>query len=295
MRKHLLKLFFPLLLINFLFFAVTYNVFANTVTITDNAGVFNSSDISQIQNEAQNILYPVRIMTTVKFNGSKTNFIQQASQFVQSDNQIVIAIDVRHHYLTIGGGSQVDFPTNSVTDAKAAFSNRYNNGDYAGATVAALQSLSISMGNHNAEPNAQGTSGVNNQGFPIGLLCLVGFFVLAIIVLGLVFFAKRKRNTSERFEGPSTPYYTPSQPSYSEDDGPIYRHEVNNYPTYRQGINPLVAGGLGAAGGGLVGCRAIGNGRMPLPSRFVPGAGCAPVTLGISKVVVYISRHANAI
>jgi len=227
-----------------LLLVTTMGALADTVNIFDKAGVLNTS---QVQSEAANLPYPVNIYTMNNFTGTETAFNQEAVRTLNNLHNprlIVIAIDTHKKFLAIVGGKDVSTSNSVYNDAVNAFKSSYHGGDYTGATIAALHSLKSSL---NAAPVSGNGSGQTNNaaGFSLLPLCLVGLLVLGLIAIVGVVFMRRAR-----MRVPPYPMGTPYQQPYNQGYPPNYYG-----PGYNQGagVNPLVAGGLGAAAGGFIG------------------------------------------
>ena len=208
--------------------------FASTVNIYDNAGVLSQS---QVRSEASSLSYPIDIYTTNSFTGSKSGFDQTTAGKINKSNLIVIAIDTAHRHLAIVGGRGVSLSNSQYTDARNAFSSNFHNNDYTSATLAAIDSLRSASGNGVSVPGIGGSSG---GGIGFGVLCCVGLLVLAAVaVFGIIRVRRRGGGFFNRGfnRGPVAPPYGPNYNQYNQN----------------QGINPLAAGGLGAAAGGLLG------------------------------------------
>jgi hypothetical protein len=219
----------------------TLGALADTVHISDQAGVLNTS---QVQSEAANLPYPVNIYTMNNFTGSESAFNQEAVRTLNDANNprlIIIAIDTRNKYLAIVGGKGVSTSNSVYNDAVNAFKSNYNGGDYTGATIAALHSLQSSLGGSTG-------SGVANTGagFSFLALCLVGLLVLGLIVIAALLFMRSARRRTAPY-----PMGNQYQQPYNQGYPPNYYGPGN----YQQGpgMNPWAAGGLGAAAGGLIG------------------------------------------
>ena len=221
-----------------LLLVTTMGALADTVNIFDKAGVLNTS---QVQSEAAKLPYPVNIYTMNNFTGTETAFNQEAVRTLNDAHNprlIVIAIDTNKKFLAIVGGKDVSTSNSVYNDAVNAFKSNYHSGDYTGATIAALHSLQSSLG-------AAPVSGNGSAGFSLLPLCLVGLLVLGLIVIVGVVFMRRAR-----MRVPPYPMGTPYQQPYNQGYPPNYYG-----PGYNQGsgVNPWVAGGLGAAAGGFIG------------------------------------------
>jgi hypothetical protein len=224
-----------------LLLVTTLGVLADTVNISDKAGVLKAS---QVQNEAANLPYPVNIYTMNNFTGSESAFNQEAVRTLNDAHNprlIIIAIDTHNKFLAIVGGKDVSTSNSVYNDAVNAFKSNYNDGGYTGATIAALHSLQSSIGGSTG-------SGISNTAASFNFLplCLVG-----LLVLGLIVFAGMLIMRSTRRRIPPYPMGNSYQQPYNQGYPP------NSYgPGYYQqgpGMNPWAAGGLGAAAGGLIG------------------------------------------
>jgi hypothetical protein len=221
-------------------------VLADTVHIYDVAHVLNGS---QVQSDASSLPYPIDIYTTNTFNGSTSAFDQRTSGHLTSSRLIVIAIDTQHKHLTIVGGKSVPLSSSQYSSARDAFVSSYrsSNGDYTTPTIAAIDSLKSSLGGSSPVPGASG-GGLFSGLF--GTLCCVGLVILVIV--GVIFAATRgvfRRMFGFGGRQRGVPYQQPYQQPYNQGYPPNYGPGYNQ----GQGINPWVAGGLGAAGGGLIG------------------------------------------
>jgi hypothetical protein len=238
-----------------LLFSITASAFAASVYISDPAGVL---DKSRVQSEAATLSYPLSIYTTNNFNGTPSDFDQRTRSHITQANMLVIAIDTVHKHVTIDGGSRVPLSNSQYSDAINAFRSNYNGGDYTGATLAAIGSLSTSL---RAAPAGSGSNGGNvpapasGGGALLGTLLLIGL----LVIVGLAVFAFIRRRRRGLFNQPYNPPYNEpynqyNQPYNQYNQLPYNQGYPPNYgPGARQGVNPWVAGGLGAAAGGLLG------------------------------------------
>jgi hypothetical protein len=213
---------------------------SNTVHIYDNAGVLN---VSQVQNSASNLSKDVDIYTVNNFHSTKAQFQQETRAKLGGDaNRIVMAIDTTGRYLYIVRGSNVPLSSSDIGQTVNSFSANFNNGDYTNATVSALGTMNNSL-------QAKSNSGA---GFPFAL-CLI-----PLVLLGALFFIFRARSRSMGRPGFFSGFGggprmdPPQQPGYPYNQG---YNQGGYYGPGNQGggMNPLVAGGLGAAAGGLLG------------------------------------------
>ena len=204
-----------------------------TVHVYDNARVLDSN---RVQNEASSLSYPINIYTFNNFTGTKSSFDQQAVNTINNTgnpNLIVIAIDTKDRYLAIVGGKNVSTSNGVYNDAVNAFRNNFNGGDYTGATIAAIDSLRGSLG--------------GGFGFLPGLLVAVLVIAGIAVLFGVL---RRRRRIGGYGVLYQQPYGQPYQPPYNQGYPPNYCG-----PGYNQGpgVNPWVAGSLGAAAGGFIG------------------------------------------
>ena len=215
---------------------------ADTVHIYDAANVLNHS---QVQSEASTLPDPVDIYTTKTFNGSTSAFDQRTSGHLTSSRLIVIAIDTQNKHLTIVGGKSVPLSSSQYSSARDAFVSSYrsSNGDYTTSTIAAIDSLKSSLGGGSSP--IPGASGGGLFSGLTGTLCCIGLVILVLVIVGVIFAARRGFGRRPR----GVPYQQPYQGPYNQGYPPNYGPGYNQ----GQGMNPWVAGGLGAAGGGLLG------------------------------------------
>lgn len=240
-----------------LLFTMTSDVFANTVNISDQANVLNTS---QVQSVASTLNYPVNIYTTNTFNGSQQSFNAQADAKITQTSLIIIAIDTVHRYIRVAGGSNVPLKQYQYNDAFSAFKSNFSSGaGYTNSTIAALQSLQNSLASTSGNNNTPSNAGAGFSILPFLPICCIGLFVLGGLALFGIVRGRRRRfmsGTAAPMQpgipvNPMGPMY--NQPPYGPyNQGPYYGP---GYPNgYNQGgIGPWGAGGLGAAAGGLVG------------------------------------------
>jgi hypothetical protein len=199
------------------------------------------------------------------FSGSTQQFNQSAANVVANHpDTVVIAIDTNRRYLYITAGRDVPLTNSNATDARQAFAASFNGGNYTAATVSSLNSLQSSLNAQSASSGGNGPSSNKVAGLSVGT-CLIGLLIIG----GLLFLVmRRKRATGPAGGGGfaslfnrqrvvNSNYNQPYQSSYPVNDGPYGPSYGPGYPPQQppqqQGINPLAAGGLGAAAGGLLG------------------------------------------
>lgn len=113
--------------------------------VNDNANVLN---VTQVQNEAKKLPYSMVIYTFNNFAGTRTQFDQRTLSYASGNaDSIVMTIDTVHRYIDIANGSDVPLTYSQISDATNAFVNYYHthNGDYTGASIAAIDSLQSSL------------------------------------------------------------------------------------------------------------------------------------------------------
>lgn len=225
----------------------TAPVFAADVMISDQANILNDR---QVKSAASALGYPVAIYTTdaQDFSGTTSEFDQRAQEKVINDPElIVIAISENLQHLYIARGQDVPLTNSQINSAVRSFSGNYGNGNYTGATTASLNSMRSSLASAGV-PARSSETGSGGGGFN-GLSCMIGLLILG----GLAYFAFSRRRRARSF---LNNYRQPYRP---DADVP-YRSVPAAYPAggytagYQgQGMNPWLAGGLGAAAGSLFG------------------------------------------
>lgn len=216
----------------------TLSAFADTVRISDPNRVL---DGSKVQNEGRNLPDPLDIYVISSFTGTQAQFNQRLKSHIDSTRKIVMVLDTGDKYFAVAGGTSVSLSNSQYNSAVSAFRNNFN-GSYTNATIAAIQSLENSLGS-SGNALSKGVGGIFSG--LLGTLCCVGLIVLVIV--GVLFaVGRRVFGFGGRSRGASyqQPYQQPYNQGYPPNYGPGYN---------QQGINPLAAGGLGAAAGGLVG------------------------------------------
>lgn len=223
-----------------LLFAGVPRAEASTVHVYDNARVLNTS---RVQSEAASLPKPMDIYTVNTWTQSNSAFDQETrAKLGGNPNLIVMAIDTVHRHLAIVYGASVSLTPSEVQSAVTAFANNFNNGDYTGASIAAIDSLRNSLG----APGATGLGGIFSGIF--GTICCVGLIILGLIVVFGVFMRRRLGGPFRRgMPMGNMPYQQPPMNPYNQGYPPNY------YGPQNQGMNPWAAGGLGAAAGGFLG------------------------------------------
>ncbi len=212
--------------------------FANVVEIHDQANVL---DQNQVQRAAASLADPIRIYTVPSYNGTSSDFDKEAVKDINTPQTIVIAINTSAHHLYIAGGRNAGLTSSDYNNAVTAFKNSFGNNNYTAATIAAINSLRDALNRNSGSTGSTGgttggTSGGTSEAAPASgsgfnwlyLLCCV---VLLIVIAGAIFGRRR---------------------GYG---GGWFNRSGGYGPGYQQGggVNPLAAGGLGAAAGGFIG------------------------------------------
>lgn len=176
-------------------------VLADNVNIVDNAHVL---DAAQVAGQASQLPYAVNIYTTKTFTGTTDAFDKFTTTLIgpNDSNLIVINIDTMHRHLAIDGGTQVPLSNDQYASAIQTFTQNFNNGDYTGATVAALQSLNTALApppdTNGYPPNGQIDPG-QGQTFPNSGLdtssVMPFIFTASVIVVVLFIIRAATRST----------------------------------------------------------------------------------------------------
>jgi hypothetical protein len=256
----------------------TRTVHASSVQIRDDASVL---DRDQMRSTASQLSLPVSISTVRTFEGPKSDFIRNTEQALTGQDAIALGIGVEQRYLAIVAGKQVGLSAEQIVQAREAFAQAYGgnagaNSNYTAATLAALESLQASLGNGSAD-------GIANPLQLVGRVLSnpLTWLLLILALTGISLFVLRRfsgpRNAMDPVMGmpwqqspgpkdeygrsidPDTGYVSQrygSLPSYGsgyDPNGYVGRPMYNpGYPP-QGGMNPWMAGGLGALGGGFLG------------------------------------------
>ncbi len=145
---------------------------ASAVTITDQAGVL---DTGRVLTEARKLNNPVVIFTTRTFGGDQEALNQAAREQLPTQDAIAIEVDVTHRHLSIQSGQKAKLSNEQASDAVSAFRGNFHEGDYTGATIAALDSVQDALN------GGGGSSSLSTVGAIVAFLLIAG-------TLGLVFF-----------------------------------------------------------------------------------------------------------
>jgi hypothetical protein len=284
LRQGCMAVFISLFMIVF----ASTTVFANTVNIYDSANVLNQSSVKRA---ASALSKPIDIYS-VSSSMSNATFDQTAKNNARKNaNLIVMAFNANH--VAIVGGTAVPISTSQYQDAVNAFTDTMRNGNhnYTNATVAALNSLqnSLNSGSRNSSSGIiPGVGGAARSGSIFsGTFCCIGLIVL--IILGLFAVTRFRRRRADFTQPYGTTNYSSDQP-YGGTNYPPQSYGARNYPPNqyyqdpnmqqpnRGGMNPLAAGGIGAALGGLFGYglgRESGRDRNPGGGEGGFGAGAS--------------------
>lgn len=167
---------------------------ASAVTITDQAGVL---DTGKVLTEARTLSNPVVILTTSTFEGDQDALNNAARGQLPTQDAIAIEIDTTHRHLSVESGTKVKLSDNQAGEAVNAFRDSFHEGDYTGATIAAIDSVRDAL-------NGGDGSSLSTVGAIVALLLIGG-------TLGLVTFIafrwKRPPHSGGRGIGPHTTYH----------------------------------------------------------------------------------------
>ena len=218
---------FGLLLL--LFVVSTERVYANTVTINDQSGVLDSN---KVRSDAAQLPVSVLIYTTRTFTGDQTALDNDARSHLSGTNMVDIAIDTVQRHLSIQSGSQVKLSDGQASNAVDAFKNNFNNGDYTGATIAAVDSI------HDALTGGTSSGGMT----PIGTIVasILGVAFLLIVVLAIVVAIRNRRRGGPPRNGGRR---------WGNQEWNNGNRGYYPYPVYTNGANnPGSSGSYGGAG-----------------------------------------------
>ncbi|GAC1327089.1 MAG: hypothetical protein NVSMB17_00670 [Candidatus Dormibacteria bacterium] len=219
---------------------------AKGVTIKDEAAVLSAADQNAIRDAANNARFSVVVWTVNGgFAGNRQAFIRNADAMISGD-AVVVAIDIKERYSHVAARSSTGLRSTDTADAQRQANAEFGAQHWGPGVVAAINVLAAAV-------PAAGTSGrgtQQSQGSP-----LVGILIFALIIGGGIFLLTRllRRRSSMgggRFTGGGPGV---GQPGYGQ---PGYGQPGYGQPGYGGGgggINPLMAGGIGAVGGGLLG------------------------------------------
>ncbi|WP_162958334.1 hypothetical protein [Nocardia yunnanensis] len=210
-------------------------------------------DVGKVTNAAAQLSDPVHIFTTEKFSDDHGKFDQEAQSHVSGASDVVLAINTKSKFLSIRTGANSHI--RETGSAGTAFKNAFGNGDYTGATVAALGALKAAAD----QPAPTGAKAANPAPAPaaqpahkstgfgwLGLLCPI-VVIGGIVAAAVAFFRRRRSNPPGPMSGPGGGFgggYAPGGPGYG---GPGYGAPG------RGGMSPGAAAGLGAVGGAVGG------------------------------------------
>ncbi|MBV9258269.1 MAG: TPM domain-containing protein, partial [Ktedonobacteraceae bacterium] len=140
---------------------------------------------SKVRSDAAQLPVSVLVYTTRTFTGDQAALDNDARSRLSNANAVDIAIDTVQRHLSIQSGSQVKLSDEQASNAVDAFKNNFDNGDYTGATIAAIDSI------HDALTNGSSSGGMTVVGIVVA--SVLGVIFLGIIVLVIVGFARNRR------------------------------------------------------------------------------------------------------
>jgi hypothetical protein len=224
---------------------------AAAVSVHDDSHVL---DVTQVQNQAATLPDPVAVYTTTKFADDKAAFDREAQAKVTGPTVVVIAVNTQSHHLAIRTGPRSRVTQQAAAAATQAFIDSYRGrSDYTAATVAALGSIrtAIQAGAPRQNGPVRHRTAYSSSGVSIG-----GLLCLAVVVAAVIAIVVRRRRRPRQSFSTVADYGamgSNGQPGY----GPAASYGPGYAPGYgqpgRSGVNPWVAGGVGAAAGGLLG------------------------------------------
>lgn len=240
-RRHITMSYLAIVSALFLFFLVSLNAQANTVTINDQSGVLN---VARVRSEAAKLSDPILLFTTKTFTGGQDALYQHTRAQLPGQNAIAIGIDTVHRHLSIESGTSVKLSDSQASDAVSAFQNNFNGGDYTGATIAALDSLQSALSGSSMTPLGAG---------------IAIFLVLGVVAL-LLFAIARWRRSPRRppRSGGGWRRGTWGMPYYGGYYGETRNPGSNTGGSYDGGAGGSFGGG-GFGGGGSTGGGAGGS------------------------------------
>jgi len=229
-----------------------------SVEVDDYARVLN---VAQVHNAASTLPDPVAIYTINTLQGTPPDLQQIALQKLQGNpGLLVLAIDTGRHYFSIAHGPGIALSGAGLHQAVSAFSARFTDGDYTGASLAALSALQHSLG-----ASTMAGSGGGLLTGPTLFCCIVPLLLVLCLVL---FVASRRKRLGEMLgrrnpfgqraspfdqPGPMDQGPYPAQPGQGPYPAQPGQGPYPAQPGQGSGMNPWMAGGLGAAAGGLAG------------------------------------------
>ncbi len=221
-------------LLMMLFMASANHAYANTVTINDQSGVLNAS---KVRSDAAHLPVSVLIYTTSTFTGDQAALDNDARSHLSSTNTVDIAIDTVQRHLSIESGSQVKLSDGQASNAVDAFKSNFNNGDYTGATIAAIDSL------HDALTTGSSSGGITTVGAIVAsVLAIVLLVILVLVILG---FARSRRRGGPPMGGGRR--WGNQEWNRGYYPYPVYN---NNSGTSNTGSSGSYGGGAGGSFGG---------------------------------------------
>lgn len=211
------------------------------VEVDDYARVLN---VAQVQNAASTLPDPVAIYTINTLQGTPPDLQQIAQQKLQGNpGLLVLAIDTGRHYFSIAHGPGIALSGSGLHQAISAFSARFTGGDYTGASLAALSALQRSLSDAEIARDSGG-------GLLTGTTLFCCIVPLLLVICLVLFVASRRKRLGEMM-GRRNPFGQRASPF--DQAGPMDQGPYPTQPGQGSGMNPWMAGGLGAAAGGLAG------------------------------------------
>ncbi len=152
-----------------LFLVMSSNAYANAVTITDQAGVL---DAGKVRAEAATLTNPIVIFTTKTFGGDQEALNQATREQLTTQDAIAIEIDTVHRHMSVESGTQVQLSNDQASNAVSAFGDNFHEGDYTGATIAAIDAVRDDLTGSSITP----------VGMIVALLMIIGTLTLVFFI-----------------------------------------------------------------------------------------------------------------
>jgi hypothetical protein len=189
---------------------IPVSVQASTVTINDQAHVL---DAGQVRAEGAKLPAALSILTTTMFSGDLDALNSDARQKLPNQQSIVIEIDTVQRNLSVQAGTSVKISDDQASDAVQAFKDKFSDGGYTGATIAAIDSLQASL---------NGTSWLTKLEKYWAVPVFIAFWVIAIVrdrYLRKKYPHRYSRSTSSSYHNSSSDHSGGSSSSSSDYGG----------------------------------------------------------------------------
>jgi hypothetical protein len=216
--------------------AVAVDAGAGTLTVRDEAQVFNAADTAQLRAIVAQAPFDARLVTTNAY-ADQAGFSRFVGQLVSEPDMVVVGIDPQHHHVQVHFGKGSRIPQSDWPAIESAGNDAFKRGawEQGGADIFRAAAAAVSTSGGGTSPVTSPVSGGGGSFLGIGLLVMI----VAGILLAAVLFAVFRRRAPGY--GAGTGY----GPGYG-GGGPY----PGGGPYYGPGGQP---GGMGPLGGGLIG------------------------------------------